>query len=42
MATCYDYSEEAVAELSTKISDHMDILINDKWCSYFLNEIGAI
>ena len=42
MATCYDYSEEAVAELTSKISNHMDILMNDDWCNYFLNEIGAI
>lgn len=39
MCSSYDYSEEAVEELTEKIENHMDELMSDKWCRYLFGEL---
>ncbi|MCW8930354.1 MAG: hypothetical protein OQL19_08970 [Gammaproteobacteria bacterium] len=40
MSSSYDYSEEAINELKDKTSTCLDELKQNKWCNYFLTEIG--
>ena len=40
MCSSYDYSEDAIDELNSKVSTCLDELMQNKWCQYFLTEIG--
>ena len=39
LCSSYDYSSEAVSELKEKIADHLDCLMQNKWCRYVLSEL---
>lgn len=39
MCSSYDYSTEAVEELTTKTEKFMDEILEDKWCRYLFNEL---
>ena len=40
MCSSYDYCDEAVSELKEKVSPYYSDLIQDKFCFYFLTELG--
>lgn len=40
MCSSYDYSEEAIEELRSKVKPQLHRLLEDNLCKYFLNEIS--